>query len=395
MTRSSVWAGMPALHRRWCQLLFVVLMTGASPARAHTGGTLSYAQWTGDEQVFALTLRVKAADFRNLPAERIGNGLDHYLQQNTELFSGEQVCRADRSDFVPGADTWTHLRLSFDCPFSPTAFRMRWLEPMPGHLHLLTHADSISLIRGGAVRTLPLQQQPPGDWRHQLAVQWEHGVRHIAEGWDHLAFLLGLLLLAGSLGALALMITGFTIGHTAALLLATLHGVLPPSATIELAIAASIVFIGLPQQPGQARGIGIVLMLLACVGAAIGVPGDPLIWMGLFLIGVTHQALRTQPRQAAMANLVLASAFGLLHGFGFASAVLEDAQQATQLWPVLLGFNLGVETGQLLFVLPVWALLRWLNRRLARGQATTAYLIQAGVLGVGGFALASRLLAAT
>lgn len=372
--------------------LFFLLLH--APAQAHTGGTLSYSRWEGGGNQFTAHLRVKAADFRNLPAERMATGLQAYLQQNTLLTNANEQCSAQSAAVTPGADTWVHLRLDFACTFAPTALRISWMEPMPGHLHLLTYADSVTLLRGGAVRVMPWGQTTPTGWLNSLTTQWQHGVKHIAAGWDHLAFLLGLLLLARSLSALALMITGFTVGHTTALLLATLNGVLPPSVTVELAIAGSIIFVGLPQQPGSSRMIGRALMLLACAAAALLVPGDPLIWGGLFLLGAAHQSLCSEPRQAALASLVLASAFGLLHGFGFASAVLEDAQQAAQLWPVLLGFNLGVETGQLLFVLPAWGLLRWLNRLLGSRKAHTAYAVQASVLAIGGFAFVSRLLAA-
>ncbi len=371
----------------------LLAITTSSPAAAHTGGSLSYAHWRDSGEQLQALVRVKAADFRSLPAERMPEGLETYIRRSTVLTTGRQRCEAAHSRVVPGAEPWVHLQLEFDCGFAPQALELRWLEGLPGHLHLLTHADAITLLRGGRAHTLPWGAPAPSTPLRDLSVQWQHGITHIASGWDHLAFLLGLLLLARSLGALALMITGFTVGHTAALLLATQAGVLPPSITVELAIAASIIFIGLPTVARHARLLSPLLIVAACFMAAWAVPGDLLIWGGVLLLSLTHHRLSQRPAEAALASLVLASAFGLLHGFGFASAVLEDARQAAELWPVLLGFNLGVETGQLLFVLPVWWLLQRWVRRDAGTRANVTGLIQAAVLAVGGFAFASRVLA--
>ncbi len=375
-------------------LLALLASAGLPPAMAHTGGSLSYAQWSTADSGLLAHIRVKAADFRSLPAGSMDQGLAEYIRSQTLLTAKQQNCTATSSSVVPGTDPWVHLQLTFDCAFTPQGLELRWMEGLPGHLHLLTHAGSVTLLRGGRTQTLPWGEASTPTPLRALVNQWKHGVAHIAAGWDHLAFLLGLLLLARSLGALALMITGFTIGHTAALLLATEAGVLPPSVTVELVIAASIIFIGLPTAARHTRLLSPLLICVACGIAAWVVPGDPLLWGGLLLLSVMHHHLSARPAQAAMASLVLASAFGLLHGFGFASAVLEDAQQAAQLWPVLLGFNLGVESGQLLFVLPVWGLLQWWSQRGSTTPATTTGLIQAGVLAIGGFAFASRLLAA-
>lgn len=367
-----------------------LILLCVTPARAHTGGTLSYSQWTLEAQQQVAIFRVKTADFRSIPAPRIAAGLPHFLQQNTQLLSGEEPCRADTSSVLLPQDGWTRIRLEFHCGGEPDTVQMSWMEPLPGHLHMLTRDGTVHLLRASSPHLR--WQQGTETWENTLQNQWRHGVLHIAAGWDHLAFLLGLLLLARSLLGLATMITGFSIGHTLALLLATLQGVLPPSVTVEMAIAASIVFVGLPRHSGPARWGSVGMIGLACAIIMMLVPNDPLLWSGLLCLGLAHYSM--PQHSAAIANLALASVFGLLHGFGFASAILEDVAQASTLWPVLLGFNLGVESGQLLFVLPVWGLLLALNQRFPRQLAPSTEVIRACVLGIGGFALASRLLAA-
>jgi hypothetical protein len=158
------------------------------------------------------------------------------------------------------------------------------------------------------------------------------GAYHIAIGPDHLLFLLGLLLMGGSLTRLGLIVTAFTIGHTVTLSLAALGVVTPPGHLIEPLIALSVVLVGVDN------------LLVGDGGSA-----------------------RTGPAPAVAASRDLrpwmAGLFGLVHGFGFASVLREFGLPRESLGWSLFGFNLGVELGQLAFVLPVAALLAWIRQR--------------------------------
>ena len=143
------------------------------------------------------------------------------------------------------------------------------------------------------------------------------GVEHILFGWDHLAFVLALCLIACG-WRLAKLVTAFTIGHSLTLALAVLGLVYIPIPPVEACIALSIAF-------------------------------------------VAREALRPQHRLHHGVGLVFA--FGLLHGLGFASALNESGIERNELLLGLFTFNLGVELGQLLFVAAVMALV-WSGRRL-------------------------------
>lgn len=136
------------------------------------------------------------------------------------------------------------------------------------------------------------------------------GVRHILGGFDHLTFVLGLLLLVRSLGSLVRTITAFTLAHSITLALAVLGVVHLPSATVEAMIALSI-------------------LLLA--------------------VELARPASAPQTLTLRFPWLV-AFTFGLLHGFGFAGALSEIGLPPGDVPLALLWFNVGVETGQLLFV---------------------------------------------
>jgi hypothetical protein len=143
------------------------------------------------------------------------------------------------------------------------------------------------------------------------------GTHHILIGPDHILFLIGLLLLGGSLGALVRIVTAFTIGHSITLSLAALNLVTPPPSIIEPAIALSIVFVG---ADNLVRGDG----------------RDLRAWVALV--------------------------FGLVHGFGFANVLREFGLPREALGWSLFSFNLGVEIGQLMVVLLVSSLLAAIRR---------------------------------
>lgn len=147
------------------------------------------------------------------------------------------------------------------------------------------------------------------------------GVHHIAIGPDHILFIVGLLLLGGSVLRLLGIVTAFTVGHSATLALAALDVLNPPPAVVEPAIALSIVYVGADNLLSGGRG------------------RDVRVWIALF--------------------------FGLVHGFGFAGVLREVGLPRDALVLSLFAFNLGVEIGQALIVVAVAAALNVLRRRHA------------------------------
>jgi hypothetical protein len=188
---------------------------------------------------------------------------------------------------------------------SPTdvVVRVDWLDGPPFTGVLRRDAPALELPRevgaafGSSAGTLA--------WGYLLL-----GVRHILEGVDHLLFVLGLFLLVHSTGELVRTITAFTVAHSLSLALATLGVVTLPSRPVEALIAASIVLVARE----VARGPG------------------------------------AEPTLAGERPWVVAFAFGLLHGLGFAGALAEIGLPRAHAALALLAFNAGVEVGQLVFV---------------------------------------------
>lgn len=150
-----------------------------------------------------------------------------------------------------------------------------------------------------------------------LAVLWL-GAEHILFGLDHLAFLLGLLLARPALRNLLWTLTAFTLAH---------------SLTLGLMAA------GLVHAPG-----GLV---------------EPLIGLSVAVVAIDN----LRPRQVRVGTRwLLVLGVGLVHGFGFAGAIADQAPAGASLWPWLLAFNLGVECGQVAFALVAGALLASVRR---------------------------------
>ena len=154
-----------------------------------------------------------------------------------------------------------------------------------------------------------------------LSAYVRHGVEHILLGYDHLLFVFALILIVRSARTLLWTITAFTLAHSITLALASLGIVHVPVPPVEAAIALSIVLLAME-----------ILRLR-----------------------------RGEPSVTARWPWVVAFVFGLLHGFGFASALTQIGLPEHDLPLALFAFNVGVELGQLAFiavVLGLWALLR-------------------------------------
>lgn len=188
------------------------------------------------------------------------------------------------------------------------------------------------------------------------------GIEHILIGPDHVLFLLGLLLLGGSLWRLASIVTAFTFGHSVTLSLAALDLVRLSPALVEPAIALSIVVVGVDNLLVRSRGPG--RMHAASPAAA---PLGP-----SFALAATRSrgAAAPAPRDAATPSPPiardlrpwLAAVFGLIHGFGFAAVLREVGLPREALGWSLAAFNVGVEIGQLAVVGAVVALLAAVRR---------------------------------
>jgi hypothetical protein len=224
------------------------------------------------------------------------------------------------------------------------------------------------------------------------------GMMHIFTGVDHMSFLLGLVLISRRLRDLVFVVTGFTIGHSLTLVLAV-TGVLRPHAEyIDALVALTIALIGAENIVVQSKksklvafAAGLCLVLMA-VFRWFGWGDLPeLLLLGAALFTTNYLMISGSLADAGRVRILITLVFGLVHGFGFAADLLQLQLPPERLAELLVGFNLGVEVGQLTLVLAATLLVLLLRRyQLVLPRPIVVDVAAAFLVGLGVFWFVSR-----
>ncbi len=304
-------------QRRCAALVVLAVAGGVAPALAHVGGSTGHAAFAIDGATIRYTLTLWpatlpapiAADLRRVVPGEAPPGILAALPEKVILVAGGGRCGAGTAAVESGAGESVIVRVAFTCP---------------GPVRDLLVRDDLFDVLGADHHTLARIDAHGRTWQFVFSPEAREarvsvdaagfrgvvgfvglGVEHILTGYDHLLFLLCLLLPGGGIVALAKIITAFTVAHSVTLSLAVLDVVTLPERLIEAVIALSI----------------------AAVAAE-----------NLFR------------RATVTRRWIVSFGFGLVHGFGFSSALRELGLPAQGLLLSLFGFNAGVELGQALVV---------------------------------------------
>ena len=330
----------------------LVLLAWADLAAAHTGGMTGFATITISEKSvhYSLTLSdiPPGALAETMRLGQAGSQPDYRpliatIKEKIRLTNEGASCLAAEGRIVPpSAGSRTTGTVDFNCP---------------GVIRKLIIRDDMSEALGGSQHTLALiiwsggsQQFAFGSDARETTVEvaeaahasrgagsfFPLGIEHILTGYDHLLFLLALMLRGGGLWSLLKIITAFTVAHSITLALAALDVVVLPSALVESIIALSIAYVALEN-------------LL--------------------------------PRYAVSRRWAVSFLFGLVHGFGFSAVLREIGLPKENLLLSLLNFNLGVEAGQLTVVLLVVPILMRLKSKTWEPRLVA--VISGAILAVG------------
>jgi hydrogenase/urease accessory protein HupE len=347
-----------------CGLLVLALLLVAERALAHAIG-LS----TGEYSAHGSTLVVKMAFARNevaqlapmLDKNRDGHITAAEVSEAKSLLT-EKILRRIRvtqmgAECTPALDDaglteqdGILLGAHWSCSAADKPFEVQLdlLDDLArGHRHVAravsgeTTSDTVLFgdqktieVPAGAGNESEAPAASKSDARPGFGSFFRMGIEHILTGYDHLVFLFGLLLIPARLRSLLAIITAFTIAHSLTLGIAVLGIWTPPASVVEPAIALSIAYVGVED-------------LLASSERSKWKPDPAKRWRITF-------------------------PFGLVHGFGFASALKEIGLAKASIPTALVAFNLGVESGQLAVlsvVLPLLIALRkkaWLTDRGVR-----------------------------
>jgi hydrogenase/urease accessory protein HupE len=244
------------------------------------------------------------------------------ILQHYSLDSSGPPSRLTRNRYRLFDDHVLDLDLTYTFPQDVLGLKVRSTLPEvlgQSHIHLVTFILNRRVQEAILVSGHPeafFTQTSGSNWQTFLRFVWL-GMQHIGTGYDHLAFLLGLLVATASLRSLVKTITSFTIAHSITLALATFDVVILPSRFTESMIALSILYV----------------------------------------------AVENLIRKRSIERWRITFLFGLVHGFGFSNVLREMQLPRTNLALSLFSFNLGVEFGQLIFVILLFPALEDLMKR--------------------------------
>jgi hydrogenase/urease accessory protein HupE len=308
--------------------------------RAHETG-ISYGEFVVRGDRIDASLRLSAAE---LAAMAVGPDIAGVTIAAILVTQGGARCRFEPGEARPEPPDGIRVSGTFRCTHPGERLRvsaagllgrMSW-----GHTHLakVTVADRVEehVVRSGRDT---FEVEAPPSWPAQAARFFRLGVEHIFSGYDHIAFVLGLLLLGGTLRQVVGVVTSFTLAHSVTLAVASLGIAKLPPQVVEPLIAASIVCIAVEN-----------------------------------LVQLHRPTERGRARRWRLGFV-----FGLVHGFGFAGALTELHLTTADLATALLSFNLGVEVGQAAIVAAAFPLLTLLRRWPARAPL----ILRTGSIAIG------------
>jgi len=361
--------------RRVAAILALIALTGSRPAAAHqasaTFGDVARAADAGESAPIVWRLRVRSSDLALAlkAAGAIGDQLawteraSTYLRGGMQVTAGDQRCALDGSELAPDlAETEPTVAFTqrFRCPVERTPIRLRYdlfFELDRFHqsftrlaLDEATSEGTSTVVFRDGLREVTLGEEP-SVWRN-ATIYLRLGIFHILTGYDHLSFLMALLLGAAlcgrttarstaeaasvrqALSGTVTVISAFTVAHSLTLMVQVLRPGWLSTRWVEPAIAFSVAYVGFENL----------------------IPRPP-----------RHRWL-------------LVFCFGLVHGLGFASVLREIGLPRRGLVLSLLSFNAGVELGQLLVLGLTFPIIVWAARRNPRRFERWGLRLGSGVI---------------
>jgi HupE/UreJ protein len=353
-------------------LLVLVLTLGPGfsvPAVAHTRSE-THSAW----QIKGATVHLQFT-VPDLEAKRIVpdgempsvEQLGSYIADHVGALSGDQACKMTEGPRqVAAAPGYRRYEFVFECP-NADDIKVRssaWFELVESH----TNFAQIQTDEGVFIEQLITKDQQTLEASSNALSPLQNagfldflkmGMMHIFTGVDHMSFMLGLVLISRRVRDLLFVVTGFTIGHSLTLALAVTGTLRPHPEFIDALVAFTIAMIGAENLGDSthkplivALGMGGLMFVLAgaqYLGAPVILPTLLLVGGGIF--ATNYLMLTGHMRDAARVRLVMTLVFGLIHGFGFASDLLEMRLPTGRLAQLLMGFNLGVEVAQVIVVM--------------------------------------------
>ena len=354
-------------------ITFFVLIFSSFGLKAHQISQ-SFSNWTVEDGNITAVFSVTSRQVTLLPildgySNNLNEQLTEHLKKNIRVFINDKNCILDPD--IPtklSSDSSLKSLLKFECLEDKGIMRIEnssFFSASAGHIHFarirIDSNDWQETIFTSTQQEAKFSLLSGKNQRGSIEIFLDYiklGFEHILSGYDHLAFLIALLLVTIRPRKILLTITGFTVGHSITLALAALGLIQPSTIAIEALIGFTILLVAgesliLEDKDQNSFSVGStgLLIILAVLSVILGGIISPLTWLGLIIFMYSYSKLVRTRGDAEYYNPGLTLIFGLIHGFGFASVLLDLGLPKDKTVTALLGFNLGVEFGQILVVL--------------------------------------------
>ena len=289
-----------------------------------------------------------------------------YLGQHLKVTSeGKNCSLVDEIKELNSQEGSLNLSLNFECPSNKEIkiINNALFNLVQSHIHIARIYIDNNLYTEKALffndQSIDLNEEKENNsFSNSFYKFFSLGLDHILSGYDHLLFILGLLLLVTNLKRLLLVITGFTIGHSLTLSLSVINIIQVKSSLVEALIGYTIMFVGLEylyKENNDHRVSMIFITTLSLLLLIFGNLIDPnfpyFLILGILLFSLGYFYLLKNLNSENNLLSIITIIFGLIHGFGFGGFLLGSKISSENIFCGLLGFNLGVEVGQIIFVL--------------------------------------------
>ena len=289
-----------------------------------------------------------------------------YLSQHLKVTSeGKNCSLVDEIKELNSQEGSLNLSLNFECPSNKEIkiINNALFNLVQSHIHIARIYIDNNLYTEKALffndQSIDLNEEKENNsFSNSFYKFFSLGLDHILSGYDHLLFILGLLLLVTNLKRLLLVITGFTIGHSLTLSLSVINIIQVKSSLVEALIGYTIMFVGLEYLYKENNDHRVSMIFITTLSLLLLVFGNLInpnfpyfLILGILLFSLGYFYLLKNLNSENNLLSIITIIFGLIHGFGFGGFLLGSKISSENIFSGLLGFNLGVEVGQIIFVL--------------------------------------------
>ena len=361
------------------KLLFsLILITISKFSYAHYFSE-SYSNWIiSDNKVSATFTILKLEATRVLQIDKFqeigqekqlseGEVFLEYFKPRISVLESSKECLLDNEpSLINGKDEYHTIELSYLCASTNSIKIINnvLFDIAQSHVHLSRISINDQILEKAlfyndqTIFINDLKTKKEKSFVDSLTNFISTGMNHILTGFDHLIFLMGLIILVNNFKHLLIVITGFTLGHSITLALVALNIVVPNTLMIEALIGFTILFIAAEYMMKEEKNfIPIIAILLSILTFAaisslfLQISMTLISFMALILITIGYFGILRNLENKGSFRVIITSLFGVIHGFGFGTFLFNSEFDQTNIISALFGFNLGVEIGQIIFLM--------------------------------------------